>query len=534
VSATAAAASTATVAPASARRRLRLRGLTRRTPLRVKLVVATVLLAALALAAVGFATTAALQNYLLGRVDDQLRTQAGLDYGLRNGPPSQTGDDRPYAGPDTWSALLDANGNGFARVHLTAPQTGPRLPALTSTAAARLGTSAFSVPATGAGHAWRVAVRVDADGSGTHVTAVNLADVDDTVHKMIVIDLGVSLGVLALLGGGAYAVVSSSLRPLRKVETTAAAIAAGDLSQRVPVEESERTEVGRLAGALNTMLGQVERAFRDREASEASARASEDRMRRFVADASHELRTPLTSIRGFAELHRQGALGGPKGVPRMMQRIETEATRMGLLVEDLLLLARLDQQRPLEQRPVDLLELAADAVHDARAAAPSHTITLETSAGEDTDPPVVVGDDARLRQVVTNLMSNAVTHTPAGSHVVLRVRTQAPDAVLEVRDDGPGLAEAEANRVFERFYRADPSRVRTAGGSGLGLSIVSALVAAHGGRVELETAPGAGATFRVRLPLAGVTAPAGPPREHTAEQLTPAGDSKSLGEAARA
>ncbi len=509
-------------------------GLSRRTPLRVKLVVATVLLAALALAAVGLGTTAALHKYLLGRVDDQLQSQAGLDFGRRPGPASQPGADRPYAGPDTWSAVLDANGNVFALSHLTAPQTPPQLPARTTTAASELGNLPFTVPPVGAGHAWRVAVRVDPDGD-THVVALNLKDVDETVHKMIFIDLGVSLAVLALLGGGAYAVVSSSLRPLRKVETTAAAIAAGDLSRRVPVEESARTEVGRLAGALNTMLGQVERAFRDREASEAGARASEDRMRRFVADASHELRTPLTSIRGFAELHRQGALGGPEGVPRMMQRIETEATRMGLLVEDLLLLARLDQQRPLEQRPVDLLELAADAVQDARAAAPKHSITLEASAGEDSDPPVVIGDDARLRQVVTNLMSNAVTHTPPGSHVVLRVRTDVPEAVLEVRDDGPGLAEDVACRVFERFYRADPSRVRTAGGSGLGLSIVSALVAAHGGRVELETAPGKGATFRVRLPLAGVPAlSTSAPVQRPVGEPAPAADHKSLGEAAHA
>jgi len=493
-------------APAArAPRRAGLRGLSRRTPLSVKLVVATVLLAALGLLAVGFASTTALHSYLLTRVDNQLKTQPAGP-GMRFGPDPES-EGQAHLSPDFLLGNLGADGSVVGNIYLHPGQTGPRLPALTPATVTRVNGNPFTVDSVGAGNDWRVLVRVDADGHGTHVAALNLKDVDETSHRLILIEAGVSLAVLALLGAGAYAVVRSSLRPLRRVETTAAAIAAGDLTQRVPVEASKRTEVGRLAGALNTMLGQVERAFRDREASEGAARASEDRMRRFVADASHELRTPLTSIRGFAELYRQGALGGPEGVPRMMQRIETEATRMGLLVDDLLLLARLDQQRPLEQRPVDLLEIAGDAVHNARAAAPGHTITLRTSGGEDTDPPVVIGDDARLRQVVTNLMSNAVTHTPPGSSVVLSVRTEGAEAVLEVADDGPGLASDEARQVFERFYRADPSRVRTAGGSGLGLSIVSALVAAHGGRVEVDTAPGAGATFRIRLPLAAVGLP---------------------------
>jgi two-component system OmpR family sensor kinase len=309
--------------------------------------------------------------------------------------------------------------------------------------------------------------------------------------------------------------IRSSLRPLVAVEQTAEAIAAGDLTRRVP-ETDPRTEVGGLALALNVMLGQIETAFDERRASEEQARSSEEaarsseaRMRRFIADASHELRTPLTSIRGFAELYRQNGGEDPE-VNRIIGRIEHHATRMGVLVDDLLLLARLDQQRPLERRPVDLLALATDAVIDARVTAPGHVLRLKTAAvpdGDDEDDdegseaPVVLGDAVRLRQVLGNLITNALTHTPAGTQVTVSVRTDDRSAILEVADDGPGMRPGDAARVFERFYRTDPSRARAAGGSGLGLSIVAALVHAHGGEVSLSTAEGEGTTFTVRLPL---------------------------------
>jgi two-component system OmpR family sensor kinase len=303
--------------------------------------------------------------------------------------------------------------------------------------------------------------------------------------------------VLVVLAGVGYLAVRSSLRPLAKVKDTAEAIAAGDLTRRVP-EHPPRTEIGQLSGALNGMLVQIESAFRTQQASEMAARTSEERMRRFVADASHELRTPLTSIRGFAELYRQGAVDD---VPRLMNRIESEAARMGLLVEDLLLLARLDAQRELVRAPVDLVALAADAVHDARALSPDRRVSLEVT--HDQGVPVVLGDESRLRQVLGNLMTNALTHTPAGTQVTVGVATEPGWAVLSVRDQGPGLAPQDAQRAFERFYRADSSRTRShRGGSGLGLSIVAALTAAHGGVAELDTAPGAGAVFRIRLPLA--------------------------------
>jgi two-component system OmpR family sensor kinase len=284
------------------------------------------------------------------------------------------------------------------------------------------------------------------------------------------------------------------------VEATARAIAAGDLSRRVP-DHPRRTEIGQVSAAVNVMLSQIETSVREREGSAAAARTSEERMRRFVTDASHELRTPLTSIRGFAELYRQGA-AAPENVPSLIRRIEDEATRMGLLVEDLLLLARLDQQRPLERVPVDLVTVATDAVHAARAADPERLI--EVGVLGDDDPPGVIGDEGRLRQIADNLVGNACTHTPPGTPVRVGVGAETSNgrswAVLEVADSGPGLSAEESARVFERFYRTDTSRARRTGGTGLGLSIVAALVAAHGGDVSVRSSPGQGATFRVRLP----------------------------------
>ena len=373
---------------------------------------------------------------------------------------------------------------------------------------------AVTVPATGGDGRWRVAVQPLRDGSGSVVVAASLDGVDGTIRQLRLIDLVVSVVVLAVLAGVGVVIVRASLRPLVEIEQTARAIAAGDLTRRVP-DRDPRTEVGRLGRALNTMLAQIESAFGARAASEASARRSEeaarrseDRMRRFVADASHELRTPLTTIRGFAELYRQGGSRDPAELDRLMRRIEDQAARMGLLVEDLLLLARLDQQRPLDRHPVDLLALAADAVHDARAVAPDRRIEL-VLGGENGDREtalVVLGDDQRLRQVLANLVNNALTHTPAGSPVEVRVGASTldgrPGAAVEVVDHGPGLAPGQAERVFERFYRADPARSPADGGTGLGLSIVAALVAVHGGTVGVDTVPGRGARFRVVLPLA--------------------------------
>jgi two-component system, OmpR family, sensor kinase len=253
------------------------------------------------------------------------------------------------------------------------------------------------------------------------------------------------------------------------------------------------------------MLAQIQRAVASSEASAEHARSSEDRMRRFITDASHELRTPLTTIRGFAELYRQGAAND---VELLMNRIESESRRMGLLVEDLLLLARLDAQRPLERHRVDLLALASDAVHDARSIAPKRAIAMEVFDGPGT--PEVIGDDARLRQVLGNLVANALQHTPETAGITIRVGTDRNEAILEVSDEGPGMSAEDAHRVFERFYRADSSRARASGGTGLGLSIVDSLVYAHGGTVSVTTAPGRGCRFTVHLPrIADVPAPVG-------------------------
>ena len=416
----------------------------------------------------------------------------------------------------TWSSTASptASSTGEYKDLLEESDQSPRVPDEAAWFDANSG-KVLTVPATGGDGRWRVAVQPRRDGSGgSVVVAASLDGIDSTTRQLRLIDLVVSLVVLVALAGVGAAIVRASLRPLVDIEQTARAIAAGDLTRRVP-DRDPRTEVGRLGRALNTMLAQIESAFGARAASEAAARRSEeaarhseDRMRRFVADASHELRTPLTTIRGFAELYRQGAARDPAELDRLMRRIEDQSARMGLLVEDLLLLARLDQQRPLDRDPVDLLALAADAVNDAHAVAPDRQIelVLGTGDGDVGTALVVLGDDQRLRQVLANLVNNALTHTPAGSPIEVRVGTAPldgrPGAAVEVVDDGPGLTPEQTERVFERFFRADPARSSAAGGTGLGLSIVAALVAVHGGTVQVDSVPGRGARFRVVLPLA--------------------------------
>ncbi len=465
-------------------------------PLRIRLVAALTVLVALALTVSGLAATTALRGYLLDRVDANLVEVARQRPGPRGGPALGAGDDGGrIRRPGEYAVQVYAADGTVTRAFTRGTSSPPRLtPAQVRTPTAQ----PFTVGAVQGGDQWRV-VTARSGQVGTVVIAVSLDEVGRTVARLVLVEVVIGVVVLLVLVLLGYAIVRRSLRPLVEVEETAERIAAGDLAQRVP-EGDPRTEVGRLAGSLNAMLGQVERAFRAQQDSEVAARQSEERMRRFVADASHELRTPLTSIRGFAELYRQGAVTEAGDLDRVMRRVEDEAARMGLLVDDLLLLARLDQQRPLVREPVDLLVLVGDAVHDAGAVAPDREVRLETSGA----PPVVLGDDPRLRQVIGNLLSNALAHTPAGAPVTVRllVRPEASRAVIEVADSGPGLTQEQAARVFERFYRADAARTRVTGGSGLGLSIVAALVAAHGGQVEVDPGAGTGATFRVLLPLA--------------------------------
>ena len=345
--------------------------------------------------------------------------------------------------------------------------------------------------------------RPTVDAAGTVVIATSLDEVDATVKRLVQIDVLVGLTVLAGLALVGVSVVRTALRPLGEIEVTAAAIGRGDLGRRVP-DHHPGTEMGRLSRALNAMLEQVERAFRAQARSEARSRSSEQRMRRFVADASHELRTPLTSIRGFAELHRQGAVTDPDAVSDLLRRIEGEAERMGLLVDDLLLLARLDQQRPVEKAPVDVGEVARQAVEAARAADPERRVTLDAPASA----LMVDGDAARLHQVLANLLDNARAYSPAGSPVSVRVagveQDGQPFVAVEVTDRGQGLTPDQATRVFERFYRTDAARSRAQGGTGLGLSIVAAIAEAHGGTVEVDSTPGEGSTFRMLLPGAAL------------------------------
>jgi two-component system, OmpR family, sensor kinase len=503
-----------------------------RTPLRVKLVATVLALAAVGLSLAGVAATTSLHSYLLGRVDDQLRTASRSiadGYGFHNGGPGGPGGfgstsgrgprfpSEFYAVPFTAAGVPD----GTPQDALLSGQSPPKLPKLTSADINALNGHPFTVSARSGNGEWRVVARPIPAATGGVAIATSLSDLDHTVDHLILLEVLIGGVVLLLMGGGGYFLIKRSLRPLVGVENTAAAIAAGDLSQRVPAGHP-RTEVGRLSGALNGMLAQIEDAFAQERSSKRQARASEDRMRQFVADASHELRTPLTSIRGFAELHRMGATTDEADVQRLMRRVEDEASRMGVLVEDLLLLARLDQQRPLERAPVDLLEIASDVVHDARVVAPERSIDLQVHT---VTPPVVLGDESRLRQVLHNLMANAITHTPDGTPVTVILSTYDganPRAVLDVADAGPGLSEEQTGRVFERFYRADTSRSRDAGGTGLGLSIVAGIVAAHGGQVSIESSVGEGTIFRVELPLAS-NQPADPPggaEQPPAETLT--------------
>ena len=520
------------------------RRLSARTSLRTKLVTALLALVAIALAVMSFVGVAVFGNYLQSQVDVQLRS---LYAQVQSDPVAFFGGHHTsFLLNNSVVEVLAPNGQpvpGLGNWQNLSNNSGPAIPA------SELGNSGqpFTVPAQSGGDGWQVItqpLQYSTDGvttqSGTLVVGLSLGNLDQTMAYLIRLDVIVSVVILIVLMIVGFAVVRANLQPLVDIEETAGEIADGHLNRRVP-ERDPRTEIGSLGRSLNIMLSQIEAAFHAREESEAAAHQSEERMRRFIADASHELRTPLTAIRGFAEYYRQrgglvrhwdksaagsaaagsaaadeagsGALdlaGGltPDDLDRIMHRVEKEAARMGLLVEDLLLLARLDQQRPLARQPIDLLSLAANAVHDARLLAPARTIELSVQPGA---AFLVTGDDARLRQVIGNLMSNALTHTPDGSPIEVsigsgtldpRIPDSAPAVTLDVTDHGPGMTPEQAQRVFERFYRADQARTRTTGGSGLGLAIVRALVAAHGGTASVRTAPGRGATFRIALPLA--------------------------------
>jgi two-component system OmpR family sensor kinase len=450
------------------------------------------------------ATYSALQRFLIGRVDKQL-------YDARNSAPDFVVSELEHGdggrqGPPPGSALptgiyVEIRAPNGASVRQNFPGFGepasarPMLPGQLD--AATDGTSPpFTVAGTGGVSQFRVLAETLTRGPAAGdvaVLAIPLTDVQSTLELLLLLEAIVGIVVLLALALFAWFVIGVGLRPLERMGATAKAIAAGDLSRRVE-PATPRTEIGRLGLALNGMLTQIESAFAERT-------RSEQRLRRFVADASHELRTPLTSIRGYAELLRRGAAQPARDAALARRRIEEEAIRMSVLVDDLLLLARLDQGRPLEQAAVDLEKIARDACADAGAVARQRRITLNAAG-----PVMISGDDLRMRQVVANLVSNAIVHTPPDSPIEVTVSSGSGRATLAVVDHGRGLTEEEARRAFEPFYRADPGRSRDRGGAGLGLSIVAAVVGAHRGSVEVLPTAGGGATFRVELPL--ISAPA--------------------------
>ena len=468
----------------------------RRLSLRQRLLGTLVLLVVVGFVVSDFASYRALQSFLLGRVDQQLTAVnnrltrgllvngrfdrvalGGVFFQVRDsqGGLVVSGNPQPFGAGQAYTPRLPDP--------LPAPAPAPGTSPLTPTS------TTFDAPSAGSGGP-SFRVRVTTLPSVTTVVAMQLGDVSSTLSHLRWIELAVTGAVVVLAVLAGMWLVRISFRPLDDIAETAGAIAKGELDRRVPGTEP-RTEIGRLGIALNAMLARIEAAFAERK-------ASEERLRRFVADASHELRTPLTSIRGYAELFRRGADRRPEDLAKAMHRIEDEATRMGVLVDDLLLLARLDQGRPLEREPVDLAAVVGQAVDAAHAVEPDRPLSLAVDS-----PVTVVGDPRRLRQVVDNLLANVRTHTPPGCPASVTVGSENGNAVLEVADEGPGIDAVAAERVFERFYRADSSRSRDNGGVGLGLSIVAAITDAHGGRVRAGPRPGGGASFLVELPRQG-------------------------------
>ncbi len=478
--------------------------------LRARLLAGLLLLAAIGLVTLGAVTYAEQKSFLYERADQQAQVafepvsqrldQTGANVtglgggqgqpGGFGGPPFGGGNKPPphHVDPAGYAVgqRRDASGNQVGKI------------AVLSTGSTRLATPRFpaklavghstTVGSVGSGLKYRVTAFLTGDQPGTTLVAIPLREATQTLNRLLLVEGLVIGGVLIALAALAWWVIGLGLRPLDRMGAVAGRIAAGDLTQRVS-PATERTEVGRLGLALNGMLAQIEKAFAERK-------QSEDRLRRFLADASHELRTPLSSIRGYAELFRIGAASDKAEAEKAMRRIEEEARRMGVLVEDLLALARMDEVREPVRRPVELRRLARDAVDDARAVAPERSIELQ-----DGDPAEVQGDRDELRKVIANLMRNALVHTPEGTPIEVRVSTAGGDALLEVRDHGPGLPPGDPAELFERFWRAEPGRERGRGGAGLGLAIVAAIVAAHGGSVSAANAEGGGASFVVRLPV---------------------------------
>jgi two-component system, OmpR family, sensor kinase len=482
-----------------------------RLSLRARLLLGVIAIAAVGLVAADVATYKALESFLLNRVDSTLSAvHPGVENALFPGQGQGQGQG-PGPGPnDDFRGLFNSIPGDCIEVRQlnqkivgatcirefgqSTAAPGPELPAkITLPARANVSdgdrVTFFTAPALSGGGSYRVRASIEPRAPNRIlVIATPLNELNSTLHRLLLIELAVTAIVLAAMVALGMWIVRIGLRPLDEIGKTAAAIAAGDLSRRVERAE-DRTEVGRLGLALNRMLEKIEEGVTALEVSEA-------KLRRFVADASHELRTPLAAVRAYAELFTRGAAEHPDDLERSMKGISRESERMSVLVDDLLLLAHLDEGRPLEREPVALDEVVADAVETARTLEPERPVEVALA------PAVVEGDRDRLRQVVDNLLSNVRSHTPADAPLRVDLSRVDGSAVLTVTDSGPGMDDEQVGHVFERFYRADPSRARSSGGAGLGLAIVAAVVEAHGGGVDAKSAPGEGTAFRVRLPLA--------------------------------
>jgi two-component system, OmpR family, sensor kinase len=461
-----------------------------RLSLRARLLLGVVLLAALGLVAADVATYQSLGDYLLSRVDNTLNAvHPGVEQTMFGGGHDQHAGPDELAPPGYCVQLRTLGGRTLESPCQNAPgetaESPPRYPSTVSlpgrpNTAEHDRVRFLTIGAVQGGGRYRLRASIEGDHPNELLLiAAPLRTEDNTLHRLFFVELLVTIAVLAALALLGLWIVRLGLRPLREIEVTAAAITAGDLSRRVE-HPDERTEVGRVGSALNTMLDRIE--------------ASDRRLRRFIADASHELRTPLAAVRAYAELFERGAATHPADLERSMSGITRESERMSLLVEDLLLLARLDEGRPLERKPVDLAEVVREAVDAA------HVLEPERPIGLAVEPVTVTGDEARLRQVLDNLFANARSHTPPGTPISVALERVDGSARLSVADHGPGLSGEEAARVFERFYRADTSRARASGGVGLGLSIVAAVTEAHGGTATAEPTQGGGATFVITLP----------------------------------
>ncbi len=461
--------------------------------IKARLTLAVVALLVVLTTILGLVTIRSTRASMIDQIDDRLQSIAERPPGPRDANPSGSASDDHYrdVGEYLYSptgVLLDERPAGFA----SDPEPAPAIPSPTSSAFADLEGEPITLAATSGDLEYRVLI-ADLPNGVTKVLAEPLTDLDDAISSLTRTFVFAGLGVLVVGAIVSWLVIRRGLRPVDRMIDTASAIAAGDLSRRVD-QDDDGTELGRLAGALDDMLGQLEAAFDERVAAQA-------RLEQFVADASHELRTPVTAIRGYAELYRSGGLEDRANLDRAMTRIEQESERMGGLVEDLLLLARLDEHRPLERETVDVRALAADATQDLQAIEPERPVVLDVDGSA---PVLVSGDEGRLRQLLANLLNNARMHTPAGTPVTVTVRRTGETVRIVVADEGPGIAASDQRRIFERFYRTDRSRSRESGGAGLGLSIVAAVVAAHGGTVRVDSATGSGATFTVEIPAVDV------------------------------